>query len=526
MKINLPVTNIERRMEDNTILLSTTDRAGTITYANQSFVRISGFSIEELVGSPHNTVRHPDMPPAAFEDLWGTLKSGHSWIGMVKNRCKNGDYYWVDAFATPITRNGEVAEYQSVRLKPEAQCVERAERLYRRINAGGGLMTAWDRFMSTGITLKLFGGYGSLLVLLGIYLWLAAGVAAGPLLAGLVPVLALGYALAHFGLRPIRELAAEARRVSENKIAQIVYTGRTDEIGQIRLAMKMSQSKMHSVVGRISDATGHVTGLTAHAAAAVEQSSRSTVTLQAQTEQVATAMHEMSTTVQEVARNTAEAASAAKQAEQETATGRQVVGEVVSSINSLAEEVDRAAQVIQKLEGESKNIGMVLEVIQGIAEQTNLLALNAAIEAARAGEAGRGFAVVADEVRTLASRTRESIQEIQKIIEGLQGGAADAVKVMLQGRARAQNSVQQAAQADAALGTITHAIVRINDMNTHIASAAEEQSAVAEEINRNIVAISQHGHETAAGARQVATDITELTQLVGKLEVLVVQFSR
>jgi aerotaxis receptor len=366
MKLNMPVSSNEQRLEDNTILLSTTDPHGIITYANPGFVRISGFRSEELVGSPHNIVRHPDMPPAAFKDLWDTAKAGQPWVGMVKNRCKNGDYYWVDAFVTPISQQGKIVEYQSVRLKPEAHCVARAERLYRRLNAGAAAMTFWDRVLSVSMTLKLFAGFGGLLVLLAAYLWLVAGLSFGHLLVGFVPALAGGYALAYFGMRPIRELAAEARGISENKIAQMIYTGRSDEIGQVQLAMKMLRSKMRSIVGRISDATGHVTGLAGKTATSVDQSSRSMSSLRAQTEQVATAMNEMSSTVQEVARSTAEAASAASQAEGETTNGRRVVNDVVTSINNLAEEVDRAAQVVQRLEGESKNIGMVLDVIQGI----------------------------------------------------------------------------------------------------------------------------------------------------------------
>lgn len=526
MKVNMPVTNNEQTFPEDAILLSTTDARGNITYANEGFVRISGFSHDELVGSPHNLVRHPDMPPAAFQDLWGTIKSGRSWIGMVKNRCKNGDHYWVDAFATPIQRNGEIVEFQSVRMRPERARVERATRIYQRLNQGGPLLTFRDRLMSLGITHKLFAGYGSLLVLFGAGLWLAGGLSPVHLLIGLVPALGLAWLMAYLGMRPLRVLANEARTIIDDPLAQLVYTGRVDELGQIQLAMKMSRSRLRSVVGRINDATGHVSSLASEAAITVDQSSQAISALQSETDQVATAMHEMSTTVQEVARSATEAAAAANQAQAEAGKGRKVVGEVVEAINSLAGEVDQAAQVIQRLEGESRNIGMVLDVIQNIAEQTNLLALNAAIEAARAGEAGRGFAVVADEVRTLASRTRESIQEIQKIIEGLQGGAAEAVQVMVKGRTRAQSSVQQVAQADAALGSITEAITRINDMNTHIASAAEEQSAVADEINRNVVAISQQSNVTAGNAGRISASTTELAKLVDKLDMLVAQFNK
>jgi methyl-accepting chemotaxis protein len=232
----------------------------------------------------------------------------------------------------------------------------------------------------------------------------------------------------------------------------------------------------------------------------------------------------MAATSQEVARNTAAAANAARQADSETQAGREVVNQAIDAIDHLAQEVVSAADVIHRLEAESGKIGTVLDVIRGIAEQTNLLALNAAIEAARAGEQGRGFAVVADEVRTLATRTQESTQEIQKMIERLQTGAKSAVQVMEQGRSKAQVSVQQAARAGTSLDTIATAVSAISDMNAQIASAAEEQGAVAEEINRNITNISQIANQTASGAEQTATASAELAKLAARLQTHVGRF--
>jgi methyl-accepting chemotaxis protein len=235
-------------------------------------------------------------------------------------------------------------------------------------------------------------------------------------------------------------------------------------------------------------------------------------------------MNEMSATVQEVARNAVEAAAAAKDADSTFDEGKQVVDRVISAIGELAGEVESAATVIQQLEVESRNIGSVLDVIKSIAEQTNLLALNAAIEAARAGEQGRGFAVVADEVRTLAGRTQESTQEIEEMISKLQSGTNNAVNVMAAGKEMTQVGVDQAAAAGEALKTINAAVAQISSMNTQIASAAEEQSSVTEEINRSIVSINEVAEQSATGAQHTAEASTDLARLADQLKNLVDRF--
>jgi len=258
--------------------------------------------------------------------------------------------------------------------------------------------------------------------------------------------------------------------------------------------------------------------------AITEQSSKGVVRQQSETQQVATAMNEMSATVQEVAKNAASAATAASEADEQAKNGHAVVNDTVTTITALANEVSLTADVIERLKGDSLSIGAVLDVIRDIAEQTNLLALNAAIEAARAGEQGRGFAVVADEVRTLASRTQQSTQEINEMIERLQSGANEAVTAMEQGRSKAEATVEQAQKAGAALNAITEVVFNIKAMNMQIASAADEQSATAEEINRNIVNISEVADETASGSQQTALASDELARLAVDLQEKVDKF--
>ena len=279
-----------------------------------------------------------------------------------------------------------------------------------------------------------------------------------------------------------------------------------------------------SLVKEILGSAGQLAAAAEELSAITDQANSGVMRQQGEIEQVATAMNEMSATVTEVSRNAGSAATAAQDADNQAKVGCDVVNTTVQTINNLASEVERTSQVIENLKGDSMSIGAVLDVIRDIAEQTNLLALNAAIEAARAGEQGRGFAVVADEVRTLASRTQQSTREINDMIERLQNGANQAVSVMEMGRAKAEESVEQAAKAGEALQAITGMVDSIKGMNMQIASAAEQQSSTAEEINRNIVNISEVSQETAGGSQQTASASEELARLASDLQSQVGKF--
>ncbi|MDH5484166.1 MAG: methyl-accepting chemotaxis protein, partial [Gammaproteobacteria bacterium] len=282
--------------------------------------------------------------------------------------------------------------------------------------------------------------------------------------------------------------------------------------------------KFHGTISQVSNATTQL----AFASSQVSQITQSTtddiIRQQKDTDQAATGMNEMTATVQEVAQNASTAADAAENAENESNIGKQVVNTTIQSINSLANEIENAHTVILKLQTDSEQIGSVLDVIRSIAEQTNLLALNAAIEAARAGEQGRGFAVVADEVRTLASRTQKSTQEIQEMIEQLQQGSNNAVDVMEMSKKRAQESVDHASQAGTALDNINQSVVSINEMNNHIATSANQQSQVAAEMDLSLVNISQVANTTAEGAQNTLLQSQELEKLASHMQELMRKF--
>ena len=283
-------------------------------------------------------------------------------------------------------------------------------------------------------------------------------------------------------------------------------------------------NEIDQTISGASDAADQLTAATLEMNSLSTSANESMQRQQLETDQVATAINEMTATVQEVARSASDAASAAQSADEEAIKGRSVVTRTIDVINTLAENVDQAAEVIGEVNTHSDNIGVVLEVIKGIADQTNLLALNAAIEAARAGEQGRGFAVVADEVRNLASRTQESTQEIHGMIEKLQSGAKDAVQVMQTGSEQAHSGAEQASMAGESLVSITNAINTISEMNTQIAAAATQQSQVAEDINKNIINISQSANEAADAVKQTASAGSSLDSLSVQLQDQVKKF--
>lgn len=310
----------------------------------------------------------------------------------------------------------------------------------------------------------------------------------------------------------------------EGDLTKRLTSDRADEVGQIAVRFNTFLSKLQAMISQVVTSVQKVSDSSEHTADIAIRTNQGVHKQMSEIEQVATAVHEMTATAQDVARNATQAAQAASHADDAANQGLQIVQNTSNSISALASEIGRAVGVVQSLAADSENINAILTTIRGIAEQTNLLALNAAIEAARAGEQGRGFAVVADEVRNLAQKTQQATQEIQSMIQQLQSGTRQVVQVMEDSQSKTQESVGHAAEAAQALETITKAVSVINDMNTQIASAAEEQSSVAEDINRNVTNIGQVANEVAGGATESSQASAELTKLAEQQRRLINQF--
>ena len=323
---------------------------------------------------------------------------------------------------------------------------------------------------------------------------------------------------------PLNQTLKVAERVASGDLSHNLDSARQDELGQLQRAMQSMTVGLRELIGGISDGVTQIASAAEQLSAVTEQTSAGVNSQKVETDQVATAMNEMAATVQEVARNAEEASEAAVAADQQAREGDKVVGEAIAQIERLATEVGNSTLAMGDLKRESDKIGSVLDVIKSVAQQTNLLALNAAIEAARAGEAGRGFAVVADEVRSLAQRTQKSTEEIEELIVGLQSGTQQVATIMDNSRGLTDSSVELTRRAGAALGNITRTVSTIQAMNSQIATAAEQQSAVAEEINRSVLNVRDVSEQTSSASEETAASSAELARLGIYLQTLVGRF--
>lgn len=521
MRQNLPVTTHERTFPAGQKLISTTDLKGTITYANDAFVAISGFSKDELIGQHHNLVRHPDMPPAAFKTMWQHLQQGKPWMGLVKNRCKNGDYYWVHAYVTPISEMGKVVGYESVRVAPDRQLVQHASTLYAQVNAG---KTPQGRSSALAYQLGWFGLpavalTGAALSALSASFGWAAGLAA----------VAAAAAMAATHLRSTHELSVLQHTMQHpftDPLAVLTYARHSGNLGALEVALTASNSHLDTMLTRIEDSA---TTVAQRSVSAYELSSQAVHRLeqqQQQTELVATAMHQMTTTIAEVASHVHETATKANDADGLARQGSAIAQQTREAILQLQQTVNGVSQAVTTLAGQTSMINQAAQIIEQIADQTNLLALNAAIEAARAGEQGRGFAVVADEVRHLASRTTDSTRQIYQIIRQLSEQAKSSVTVAENGVQDAAIGVSKVQEAEQMLSGISDVVISIAGMATQMAAAVEQQAHVAEDINQQVVSISTLASESMQSGNEVCRSSEQLNNTAEDLHELVLRFRR
>ena len=517
MRLTSQITSNEKTFDENTKLISVTDLQSNIIDCNDAFFEVSGFEKHELIGHPHNIVRHPDMPSEAFRTMWNHLKAGKPWMGLVKNRCKNGDYYWVDAYVTPVTHNGKVVGYESVRSCPSRQDVERATKLYRDINEGKTKRTALPislenafLILSIAICASLFGfGFKELYE--------------GGLL---VCVIIFAFWVSFNRKKTLSALNEMLNHAFSDELAVQSYTDETGDLGKLKVAILSQLAHLGTVITRIENAA-HLVSKESEKGAELTAKTRNDIeSQQSETMQVATAMNEMSTTIAEVSKHVSDTATHADTANQLAIKGNEVANVTRNAIQKLKRTVEQIGSSVRGVSDQTAHIASAAQIIEQIAEQTNLLALNAAIEAARAGEQGRGFAVVADEVRNLARRTQESTKEIYGIVNELTHRAGDAVKVADAGAVDAEDGLSHVIESGKMLSGISESIGQIAFMSTQMAAALEEQAHVAEDINRQIVNISMLADLSNDSSMQLSETIIYLNKIADELHELVVRFKR
>jgi len=488
--------NIEVVLSPSKQLVSMTDTRGNITYVNDEFCHISGYSRAELMGQPHNLIRHNDMPAAAFADLWQKLKNRQPWRGIVKNRCKNGDYYWVDAYVTPLLTNGEVTGYQSVRVSPSEEQKQRAQLLYQQINSGKKI-----RDFSANRPLK-----HALSVLLIVSFCLAMFYLTQSLVALTAPLLLLGclliiyreelWTLPNYLLKIKKDIDSPSRYVFCGKGLR--------NIAQYR--HELASARLRTVLGRSSDYGTNLVSLSGTLEEGANKSLSGLLLQNQHLDQLTIAIKDFSSSILDISQSTMNSNALVVEVSDVCLEAIEVINTAEQTSSSLAVDVENTANSASTLNKDANKISSIMSEIRGIADQTNLLALNAAIEAARAGEQGRGFAVVADEVRTLASRTQKATLEIQESVVTLQQTLSEYETMMRKNQTQAKDCSIQSVLAAKFMEKVMNMMSKVSDTSVHIAAATEQQSSVAAQISNNISTIDGISKDNTLCAEQLKSN--------------------
>ncbi|HKM15600.1 MAG TPA: PAS domain-containing methyl-accepting chemotaxis protein [Marinospirillum sp.] len=520
MQINQPVTGKEQSVDANIQLITITDLSGKITFANDDFVNVSGYKRSELIGQNHNLIRHPDMPAGAFENLWKTIQNKQSWKGLVKNRCKNGDHYWVDAYVTPIQRDGKIVEYQSVRTTAPIAAVERANKVYTSWQQGKLPYFLQKKPLSLTTKLILAGLLPTSLISIALFMlnlsWLAV---LAPLIAGLATTI-----FTHSQLCGLKQLETAACKINQNRVMTYLYTGRQDELGNISFALRTRSSELRAVVARLFNNSGYLRRSKLRSDECLSEAFEYIERQGSRIAEIQQAMQAQLHSLEQVMGSTQRTATAASQSQVATQMGQQKIEEVAQAIARQSIELEAAKQQVANLAMNSEHISTVIDVITNVAEQTNLLALNAAIEAARAGEAGRGFAVVADEVRGLAQRTHDSTLQVRTIIEQLKENTLASVQAIDKGVNASQETVELAKTMSHSLQEILLAVAEINNLATEVASMTNHQSVLSEQTRRQVTELSELAQHSVTAGNAATKQSNKLDMQVGNLHLLAANF--
>jgi aerotaxis receptor len=521
MKRNLPVTSVEHHLQPGRPIVSKTDLKGRITYVNESFVAISGFTREELIGASHNVVRHPDMPEAAFEDLWRTVKAGQPWRGLVKNRTKCGDFYWVDAYATPITENGVTTGYISVRGMPDRNAVQAAEALYREVREKRATLPA------TRLSTERLSARSRLWLQVALIaaLCVAAAILGGTPArwlgaAAAVAAIGLGVGVDRRLLGPLAALRGAIRRLDEGALGEPVAPAQ----GPTRsLFVQLEALRIHlrAMFADVLLAARDLESRTRDLDRALADMHHNSEEQSGHVMQSAAAMEQMSVSISEIASNTQTGLAKARETEQTARSSADKMNQGLGSCQRLTSLVAESREQFLRVHGALDEIRQITRIIDELSDQTNLLALNAAIEAARAGEHGRGFAVVADEVRKLAERTAGSTRDIAATIGRIVKQSEEAVHSMDTARSDIETSREHIEASNQGMEAIWDASRESERLSREITEMLDQQSNASHDVAQHMEHLSGTVEANHAGIGQIRNASGQLLGLSGELRLLV-----
>ncbi|MCE0496037.1 methyl-accepting chemotaxis protein [Vibrio salinus] len=506
------------KYSDEENLISTTTKESIITYCNESFCDICGYEEEELLDKPHNVIRHKDMPKEAFGQLWEYIQSGKSWMGLVKNRCKDKGHYWVSAFVTPIKNDdGSIHEYQSVRHLPDDDQIERAGKLYSSIQSGKRTKRKMH-WMNLMLFLQI--------ISLGLFITSLLHPNMSYELSGLAIVFFILSIIFQFFIRKrLAKINKLAFNVYSNPLMEWPYTNHYDDFSALELAFIMKKTELRAVTARSSETTNNILVSAEEEMAASQSVQQNLLNQVNSTDAMAVAAEQMLNSIDGVSSHAKSSAAFADSAILTAEEGAKTINNSVDAVMELSHQLDKSKLSLERLYSDVESIEDILGMIHGIAEQTNLLALNAAIEAARAGEAGRGFAVVADEVRALSEKTSASVDDIRSRIDALQGAVNEAGNTMTMGQKSSKDSVEYAEKSKESFEKIVQDLTAIGEQTTFTSKSIQEQVEVTKSMVDHVERMKETTNETRTLSNGSVDRTGELVTQIESLQRLVNQFS-